>query len=69
MRATRNVVEVPGGQQWDERMYAYGSSAPARTQGSLRVWVSALGLRVLRREAVVTPHPQGLGVLRNASGA
>jgi hypothetical protein len=68
MRGTRDVVEVHGGQQWDERLYAYGS-LPARTQGSLRVWVSALGLRVLRREAVVTPHPQGLGVLRNASGA
>ena len=67
MRGTRHVVEVHGGQQWDERMYAYGS-LPARTQ-ALRVWVSALGLRVLRREAVVTPHPQRLGVLRNTSGA
>jgi len=59
MRATRNVVEVPGGQQWDERMYAYGSSAPARTQGSLRVWVSALGPAALEARSCGHATPAG----------
>jgi hypothetical protein len=59
MRATRHVVEVHRGQQWDERMYAYGSSAPARTQASLRVWVSALGPAALEARSCGHATPAG----------